>query len=239
MPEQIHCAQTLKQVWDVIVLRRQQLTALDTLIKARFVEMFGDPLDGQREWKKEEMRYVCNKITDGEHGSVPRIENGYPFLSAKHIGKNGVISWTTATYIADEVHEKIYKRCNPEVGDILLTTTGTIGNVAIVPDMSPFSMDRGITLLKLNHQYVESQFMAWLLRFDSMQSIMNANIHASAIGHLFINKVKKLPVIVPPLELQNQFAAFVAQVDKSKLAVQKALDEAQFLFDSLMQQYFG
>ena len=72
-----------------------------------------------------------------------------------------------------------------------------------------------------------------------MQSIMKANIHASAIGHLFLNKVEQLPVIVPPLMQQNDFAAFCDQVDKSKVVVQKALDEVQVLFDSLMQQYFG
>jgi type I restriction enzyme S subunit len=136
------------------------------------------------------------------------------------------------------VHEKIIKRCNPEENDIIMTTTGTIGNVAIVPKAVPFSMDRGITLMKLDKSYVHPVFIMWLLRFDAMQNIMNANVHASAIGHLFLNKVEQLPVIVPKLELQNQFAAFVAQVDKSKVAAQKMLDEAQLLFDSLMQEYF-
>ena len=72
-----------------------------------------------------------------------------------------------------------------------------------------------------------------------MQNIMAANTHASAIGHLFLNKVEQLPVIIPPVEAQEQFAAFVSQVDKSKVAVQAALDKTQLLFNSLMQKYFG
>lgn len=162
------------------------------------------------------MKAVCLKITDGEHGSVPRTLNGHPFLNAKHVKSDGTIDWKNVTYTSSEVHEKIYKRCNPQAKDILMTTTGTIGNIAIVPEIEPFSMDRGITLLKLNLQKVNPIFVAWLLRFDSMQNIMKANVHASAIGHLFLNKVEKLPVILVDIELQNQFADFVASIDKSK-----------------------
>jgi type I restriction enzyme S subunit len=86
---------------------------------------------------------------------------------------------------------------------------------------------------------VTSEFVAELLKQPSIQTEMGANVHASAIGHLFMNKVKKLPAILPTLERQGEFTNFVKQVDKSKFVVQKSLDEAQLLFDSLMQQYFG
>ncbi len=101
------------------------------------------------------------------------------------------------------------------------------------------SMDRGITLLKIDRQKVTSEFVAELLKQPSIQTEMGVNVHASAIGHLFMNKVKKLPVILPSMTKQIEFSDFVRQVDKSKVAVQKALNEAQVLFDSLMQQYFG
>lgn len=207
----------LDKVELIIQSRKLQLKALDELIKSRFVEMFGDPVRNEKKWIKGNMQSICIRITDGEHGSVPRSEIGHPFLNAKHIKPDGAIDWKTTTFVANEVHEKIYRRCNPETGDILVTTTGTIGNVAIVPDTEPFSMDRGITLLKLQKEKISSIFIAWLLKFDSIQEIMNANIHASAIGHLFLNKVKQLPVIIPPLELQNEFSSFVIQVDKSRL----------------------
>ena len=229
----------LEYLENIIKYRQEQLNLLDGLVKSRFVEMFGDPVRNEKKWIKGNMQSICIRITDGEHGSVPRSEIGHPFLNAKHIKPDGAIDWKTTTFVANEVHEKIYRRCNPETGDILVTTTGTIGNVAIVPDTEPFSMDRGITLLKLQKEKISSIFIAWLLKFNSIQEIMNANIHASAIGHLFLNKVKQLPVIIPPLELQNEFSSFVIQVDKSRLAIQKSLDETQLLFDSLMQKYFG
>ena len=215
--EQKRVVKILDCLIKIITHRKQALELMNELVKSRFVEMFGDPVRNEKKWIKGNMQSICIRITDGEHGSVPRSEIGHPFLNAKHIKPDGAIDWKTTTFVANEVHEKIYRRCNPETGDILVTTTGTIGNVVIVPDTEPFSMDRGITLLKLQKEKISSIFIAWLLKFDSIQEIMNANIHASAIGHLFLNKVKQLPVIIPPLELQNEFSSFVIQVDKSRL----------------------
>ena len=236
--EQHFCAQILDCLQILIQLRKQELQKLDDLIKARFIELFGDPVltpNGQKVVLEE----ICVKITDGEHGSVARISEGHPFLNAKHVLKNGQIDWNAITFIGDDDHQRIYKRCNPEEGDILLTTTGTIGNVAIMPAYEEVSMDRGITLLKIDHKKVTSEFVAELLKQDSIQAEMGVNVHASAIGHLFMNKVKKLPAIIPSMDMQIEFSEFVQQVDKSKAAVQKSLDETQVLFDSLMQKYFG
>ena len=160
-------------------------------------------------------------------------------MNAKHIKKDGSIDWMTVSFVADEVHDKIYKRCNPETDDILMTTTGSIGNIAIVPRTCPFSMDRGITLLKINHEKINARYISTLLRFNGLQSIMQANIHASAIGHLFLNQVECLPIILPPLALQNQFAAFVERVDQQKQTVQQSLEKLELMKKALMQEYFG
>ncbi len=228
----------LGTVQQIIEYRKKQLETLDYLTKARFVEMFGDPADNVSA-NRVDLSEICRKITDGEHGSVARVANGHPYLNAKHIMKNGQIDWDTITFIGDDDHQRIYKRCNPEEGDILLTTTGTIGNVAIMPKYEEVSMDRGITLLKIDKQKATSEFVAELLKQPSIQMEMGANVHASAIGHLFMNKVKKLPAIVPSMKKQIEFTSFVKQVDKSKIEVQKALEKDQLLFESLMQKYFG
>ena len=213
--EQQDIVKKLQQIETIIFKRKQELDILDELIKARFVEMFGDPADISRK-DKVELSEICEKITDGEHGSVARVPNGHPFLNAKQILKNGRIDWDTITYVGDEDHQRIYKRCNPVEGDILLTTTGTIGNVAIMPKAEEVSMDRGITLIKIDRQKVTSEFVAELLKQPSIQTEMGVNVHASAIGHLFMNRVKKLPAILPSMESQAEFTAFVRQVDKSK-----------------------
>ena len=216
LEKQQKMAQALEKTYSVIQMRTKQLKELDDLIKALFVEMFGDPVYSAID-SKIELSDICEKITDGEHGSVARVANGHPFLNAKHILKTGFIDWKTITYIGDEDHQRIYKRCNPEKGDILLTTTGTIGNVAIMPECEEVSMDRGITLLKINRHKVTSEFVAEMLKHPSIQMAMGANVHASAIGHLFMNKVKKLPAILPSMKKQIEFTTFVQQIDKSKL----------------------
>lgn len=236
---QIEIAKRLSTVTALIDLRKKELVKLDELVKSRFIEMFGDPNSKLGKYSQQALESICSKINDGEHGSVPRIEKGIIFLNAKNIKKNGTIDWEQVTYIDEVIHNRIYKRCNPEPGDILLTTTGTIGNACIVPCVEQFSMDRGITLVKPNHKIVDSIFLITLLRSQYLQSCMNQNIHASAIGHLFLNKVKKLPVFVPPIDLQNEFADFVKSIDKSKLAIQKSLDDLETLKKSLMQKYFG
>lgn len=239
LEEQRKIAETLSKVDELIAFRDQQLTKLDELVKARFVEMFGDPICNSKRWDKVVLKDVCHKITDGEHGSVPRVLQGHPFLNAKHIKKDGSIDWMTVSFVADEVHDKIYKRCNPETDDILITTTGSIGNIAIVPKTCPFSMDRGITLLKINHEKINARYISTLLRFNGLQSIMQANIHASAIGHLFLNQVECLPIILPPLALQNRFAAFVERVNQQKQTVQQSLEKLELMKKALMQEYFG
>lgn len=217
MAEQQKIVVRIDKVIQVIEKHHNEIRMLDELVQSRFVEMFGDPIENPKDWGYDVMKSVCTKITDGEHGSVKRAEKGHPFLNAKHVKPSGDIDWDTVTYTSDEVHDFIYKRCNPEGNDILMTTTGTIGNVAVVPiDREQFTMDRGITLLKLDNTKVKSSYVAWLLRHSAIQDIMKSNVHASAIGHLFLNKVEQIPVMMPDINVQEEFSSFVKQVDKSK-----------------------
>ena len=220
LSEQIQIVCLLKKVEQTINECEQLQKDLDILVKSQFIELFGDLEANPKGWKKTTFDEVSVKITDGEHATVPRVNTGYIFLNARNVLKSGVINLTGVTFISEDNHNRIYKRCNPEAGDILLTTTGTIGNVAIVPDMDAFSMDRGITLIKQDRSIINGTFFSVAMQMDSLQMHMRNGIHASAIGHLFMNKVKALPIFVPHLALQNEFAAFVEQVDKSKLVSQ-------------------
>ena len=184
-------------------------------------------------WPKVQLEDICIKISDGEHGSVKRTAKGHIFLNAKNINKEGNIDWGNVTFISPADHERIYKRCNPETDDILVTTTGTIGNIAIVPKVEPFSMDRGITLLKLKKELINSTYLFYLLRSEYMHACMLNKVHASAIGHLFMSQVKTLPVLVPTKGLQNQFADFVQQLDKSKYRGLRSLVSMEELYHLL------
>ena len=239
LDEQTHIADVLDTLSTLITLCEKKIFLFNELVKSQFIELFGDLEANPKGWKKTTFDEVSVKITDGEHATVPRVNTGYIFLNARNVLKSGVINLTGVTFISEDNHNRIYKRCNPEAGDILLTTTGTIGNVVIVPDMDAFSMDRGITLIKQDRSIINGTFFSVAMQMDSLQMHMRNGIHASAIGHLFMNKVKALPILVPHLALQNEFAAFVEQVDKSKLVLRQLLEKQKTLKAALMQEYFS
>ncbi len=241
--EQISICEKLDKLYAIIKSREQELHLLDELIKARFVELFGDVKTNSFTWEKCAFADVTTKITDGEHGTVPRVEEGegYLYFMARNITKEGLINLSETSYVPEEVHQKIYKRCNPEIDDILLVCVGaTIGKCALVTEeLGEFSMARSVALLKPDTQKVNSIFLINLLKSDAIQNDISNCAHAAAQAGLYTNMIKSLDAFLPPIELQNQFADFVKKIDKSKVAVQKALDETKELFDSLMQQYFG
>lgn len=241
--EQEEIAIKLDKIERIIGDRKQEIDLLDDLIKARFVEMFGDVKTNRMNWRKCTFNDITTKITDGEHGTVPRVEEGkgHLYFMARNITKDGLIDLTETSFVPDDVHEKIYKRCNPECDDILLVCVGaTIGKCTLVTEnLGEFSMARSVALIKPDREKVNSLFLISLLKSSAIQNDISNCAHAAAQAGLYTNMIKNLEAFLPPIELQNQFAEFVNQVNKSKVAVQKSLDETQLLFDSLMQKYFG
>ena len=214
----------LSKLENVIAERHIELEKLDVLIKARFVEMFGDIKTNIFGWDKCRFSDVSTKITDGEHGTVPRVDEkeGHLYLMARNITKDGYIDLTETAYIPRDVHSKIYKRCNPEAGDLLLVCVGaTIGKCALVPvEMTEFSLARSVALIKPDKRKVTSQFLINLLRSESIQNDINQCSHAVAQAGLYTNMIVNLDAFVPPIELQIKFADFVNQVDKSKFVLE-------------------
>lgn len=167
-----------------------------------------------------ELKNVSNKITDGEHGTVPRVENGILYLMARNIDIDNSLSFKEVSYIDKSIHNKIYSRCNPEYDDLMIVCVGaTIGKVALVPKMEPFSIARSIALIKYNREKINGKYILWLFNLDYMKSQMKNNSNESAQAGLYIGKIKELKIPLPPIELQNQFADFVKVIDKLKLAV--------------------
>ena len=205
--------------------------------------MFGDVKTNKYGWEKCTFKDISIKITDGEHGTVPRVDEGegYLYLMARNITKNGEIDLSETSFVPKAVHEKIYKRCNPEKHDLLLVCVGaTIGKCALVPEtMGEFSMARSVALIKPDKEKVTSNFLINILRSEAIQNDIDQCSHAAAQAGLYTNMINDLEAFVPPIEKQIKFDSFCEQVDKSKVAVQKALDKTQLLFDNLMQQYFG
>ena len=202
--------------------------------------MFGDPVSDSMDWGKLTLFEICDKLTDGTHFSPKSYKTGeYMYITAKNIKPNG-FDFTDLTYVNSNVHKEIYSRCNPEFEDVLYIKDGVTTGIAIINTLQEqFTMLSSVALLKYNRRLISGRYLCAVLNNDKMYNAIRGNMGGAAITRLTIAKLNKIAIPIPPLELQEEFATFVAQVDKSKVAVQAALDEAQTLFGSLMQQYFG
>ena len=229
---QISISGTLTKIENTIFTRQQQLQKLDELVKARFVEMFGDCKS------MVSMNKLCSIITDGTHQPPRFQESGIPFIFVSNLVGN-VVTYNAEKFISEDTYAELYKRTPIEIGDLLLSTVGSYGHPAVVTEDRKFLFQRHIAYLKPRHNMVNSFYLHSALLAPDGQRQIEEKVKGIAQKTLNLSEIKKIVVPLPTIEEQNQFEKFVNQTDKSKVAVQKSLDEAQLLFDSLMQHYFG
>ena len=218
--EQEHILNVIHKTQNAISCRTEEISLLDNIIKARFVEMFGDIKTNEHGWGKCTFKDVSTKITDGEHGTVPRVAEGegYLYFMARNITKKGEIDLSETSFVPREIHEKIYKRCNPEKDDLLLVCVGaTIGKCTLVSEiMGEFSMARSVALIKPNKEMVTSNFLVNLLRSEAIQNDIDHCSHSAAQAGLYTNMINSLDAFAPAMDLQIEFDTFCEQVNKSK-----------------------
>ena len=230
--EQLEIIKALDAASSIIAARKQQLAELDKLIKSRFVELFGDCKS------MVPMNELCSIITDGTHQPPRFQESGIPFIFVSNLVGN-VVTYNAEKFISEDTYAELYKRTPIEIGDLLLSTVGSYGHPAVVTEDRKFLFQRHIAYLKPRHNMVNSFYLHSALLAPDGQRQIEEKVKGIAQKTLNLSEIKKIVVPLPTIEEQNQFEKFVNQIDKSKVAVQKALDEAQTLFDSLMQKYFG
>ena len=241
MKEQVHIVDELNRIVKIKEQRQKERTLLDELIKARFVELFGNLHDNKNRFDVVTIEEVCSLIKDGTHQTPQYTEDkeaGYKFLSSKDV-MSQKIDWTDIKYISAELHEKLYATIKPQRNDILMSKNGVNYGVAAVNDTDEvFDIYVSLALLRPK-EIIDPVFFRCVINNPETKRQFDSSIKGIGVPNLHLGEIKKTKIILPPMELQGEFVAFVEQVDKSKVVVQKALDEAQLLFDSLMQKYFG
>ena len=243
--EQEQRAQRLSKVDYLCQLRKQQLAKLDELVKARFVEMFGDPINNPMKWIVSKIEDIAaqekNALKAGPFGSALKkefyVRSGY-----KIYGQEQVICGDASfgDYYIDEEKYKELKNCAVQAGDILISLVGTYGKTLIMPD----NYEAGIInprLMKitLNKNKVTPIYFKYYFESNALKASMDANTHGGTMGILNLGIIRQMKIQVPPLSLQNQFAAFVERVDQQKQTVQQSLEKLELLKKALMQEYFG
>ena len=230
---------TIHHAKNALDSRQAQLTKLDELIKARFVEMFGDPISNTKRWDVIELGSLTGIGSSKRIFEKEYVSEGIPFYRTKEIvelSKGNPIS--TELYITEKRFLEIKEQYGvPQKGDLLISAVGTIGVIWIVDEKNDFYFKDGNLIRVDSSDRFNSTYMKTLLE-SLIAEYKKQMSSGTAYSALTISGLMKMKIYDVPLSLQNQFADFVAEVDKSKVGVQKALDQTQLLFDSLMQQYF-
>ena len=237
MEEQKEITDIISKISYVIEKRKQELSDLDELIKSRFVEMFGDMILNPNGWERVMLGMICD-VRDGTHDSPKYYMEGYPLVTSKNV-TGGRIDFTDCSLICEEDYNKINQRSKVDVGDILMPMIGTVGNPVIVDIDAEFAI-KNVALIKFREDAkVVNIFVKALLKSNYFDATVLSKVRGGTQKFISLGDIRKLELLLPPIGLQYQFVNFVNQVDKSKVIVQKSLDETQLLFDSLMQKYFG
>lgn len=241
--EQHRISDRLDKVSNVIFLRNQQLAKLDDLVKARFVEIFGDVFLNPMEWpekKLESLADIVSGITKGRKTTETDLQE-VPYMAVSNV-KDGYIDWTTVKTILATRREIEQYRLMPD--DILMTEGGDpdkVGRGAIIKMPLKNSIHQNhIFRVRLNEQEILPDFLAEYLQHQKAKRyFLGCAKQTTGIASINMRQIKALPTLVPPLSLQNQFAAFVERVDKQKQTVQQSLEKLELMKKALMQEYFG
>ena len=235
---QTDIAKVLTQIESIISARQQQLQQLDELVKARFVEMFGTYPINPMGWETGTIRDIIADIRYGS--SRPAVDGGkYPYLRMNNITYGGELDLSETKRI--DIPDNELDKCTVQRGDVLFNRTNSkelVGKTCVYNRDEPMVLAGFVIRVRVTER-VLSEFLSAFLNADFSKQML-FSMCKSAIGQANINaqEMQNIGIYFPPIELQREFVQFKEQVNKTKVAVQKAIDEAQLLFDSLMQKYF-
>ena len=239
--KQKEIADILDKVTGLISLRKQQLAKLDELVKARFVEMFGNPKDNKKGWNRVPLKKVAEvrgRVGWKGYKKEDLQESGPLVLGATHLTENGNIDLSSPVYLSRDKYEE-----SPEImlhrNDLVFTQRGnTIGKVGLVKeDIGEATINPCVLILRptnIHPIYLDVYFIMDEVKKDMWR--LNAG---SAQPMITQKGISEYLLMLPPIELQNQFAAFVERVDKQKQTVQQSLEKLKLMKKALMQEYFG
>ena len=246
--KQCEIAEVLDKVTSLISLRKQQLAKLDELVKARFVEMFGEPVSNPYKFEVRSLQNMLDDgiITyhlDGNHGSdYPRneefVESGVSYISANCI-IDDTVNLNLAKHLTEERAAKLRKGIAQDE-DVLFAHNATVGPVAILHTReTKVILGTSLTAYRCNKQRILPAYLKAYMQSEGFVRQYTKDMKQTTRNQVPITAQRKYLFIVPPLSLQNQFAACVERVDQQKQTVQQSLEKLELMKKALMQEYFG
>lgn len=236
--EQVNISSKLDKLNQVIRLQKNELIQLNNLVKSRFIELFGDPVLNPYGYEKVALSDLAD-IKIGPFGSLLHkedyIESGHPLINPSHI-IDGKVLPDNKLSISDEKYEELIAY-RLRTGDVVLGRRGEMGRCAVV-QQEGFLCGTGSIFIRTKGE-IKADCIQKIISFPSFKKTIEDMAVGQTMPNLNVPIVSGFRIIKPPMEVQDSYYAFVAQTDKSKLAVQKSLDELETLKKSLMQEYFG
>ena len=232
----------LDKIAKIIKKQTKEIEHLDELIKARFVEMFGDPVLNSKKYPEKALENYINFITSGSRGWAKYLtpKGKAWFLTIKNVKNSHIVINNIQS--VEPPDSKEAQRTKVKEGDLLISITADLGRTGVVSsDIASHGtyINQHLTCIRLNTEFINPVYASYFLETVAGKRQFNSKNQNGVKAGLNFDAIKSLKIIIPPIKRQNSFVSFVEQVDKSKVAVQKSLDETQKLYDSLMQEYFG
>lgn len=232
---------TLSALEKIMHFRSKQLKSLDDLIKARFIEMFGDAVDNPMEWKKRKLQEIVTDDCTISYGIVQTgndQEDGVPVFRPVDI-VNKIPKLTELKKTTEEISNK-YKRTILKGRELLITVRANIADTCIIDEeFKGCNVGRGIVPIRIQEDIMVLEFLKYLLDSKHLNDDIKSKAKGITLIQLNMEDLREVELICPPLEKQIDFVEFAKQVDKSREEVKKSLEKTQQLYDSLMQEYFG
>lgn len=239
--QQKSIAAVLDKVTELIALRKEQLAKLDELVKARFVEMFGNFVYDKERWEVCAVGAVADTIDpQPSHRTPPISPDGIPYIGVADCNYNTcTIEFDKARKVGNNVLLEHQKRYSIHDGDFIIGKIGTIGKPFFVPTDRNYTLSANTVLIKPHKDKVSPHFMFALFQSEYMDLMIDAEKKSTSQPAFGIQKVRGIEMPLPPRELQEKYAVFVEQTNKSKLTIQASLDKLEVMKKALMQEYFG
>lgn len=240
LAEQKRIAAILDKADAIRQKRKQAIQLADDFLRSVFLNMFGDPASYSENFNVQPLGIVCKKITDGEHGTVKRLNSGKLYLMARNVTKGGSLDLSDVSYVSQDDHDRIYKRCGAEENDLLLVCVGaTIGKATLVPKMDSFSLARSVALIKPDFEVLEPVFLLQLIKSKWMQQRFINSGNSSAQAGLYLGKIKEMGIPVPSIHLQRKFVLIERQINAILKNFEESLASSSNCFNSLSQKAFA
>ncbi len=229
----------LDKINELIGLKKSQLNDLDSLAQSIFYEMFGDPVENEKGWEVKKLNEVSEFITDGDHMPPPKSERGIPFLTISDINKETrELDFSNTFFVPQDYYDGLKEERKARTNDLLYTVTGSYGIPVIVKTDKQFCFQRHIALIRPMQKMLTTTFLCYWALSPSIKGVADRVATGIAQKTVGLNSIRQFDIVLPPLPLQQSFAAQITAIEQQKQQITASIKDLETLLASRMQYWF-